>query len=94
MDFTMDFTLMILKALSGAAFDMNTYIGIAVGALLSRVWIAVYELAKSSIILKLPLAAVVIKRFEMAVRNLLNKVKPFADKVQEKADEKKEKLEK
>jgi len=82
----MDFTAMILKALLGAAFDMNTYIGVAVGALLAPMWISVYKLLKAVVVSKVPFASFIFGKLESSVDEIEHRIEPVADAIKDKAD--------
>ncbi len=87
----MDFTAMILKLLAGAVFDVHTYIGIVVGAVTAPLWLAVYNLAKTVVVQKIPAALGLINKLEESVDKLEDKAEVVTAVVEAETEKKKAK---
>lgn len=85
----MDFTAMILKILVASAFNVHTYVGIAVGAICAPLWIALYNYVKVLIVEKIPGSALFIAMFEKSVDKLEDKIAPVTDMLEKKTEEEK-----
>lgn len=90
----MDFTFYILGLLAKSVISPYTYVGIALGALFSPLWIAAYNFVKYKVVKKIPFASFFFNKVESTVDTLQDVAEPVAEKLEKKLTKKTKKTEK
>lgn len=78
-----------MKLLTMSVFDINTYVGIVLGALFTPFFVTLYNYVKAWIIKQLPVAEVAIEEVEDTVEKIQDRLDPIVDRIEDKMNEKK-----
>jgi hypothetical protein len=78
----MDFVSMIWNVLAGSVFNIHTYVGIALGAMFTPLWVSLYNFAVSELETKVPDAKPVVTEVTDAVNTVVDEVNVAANVVE------------